>query len=277
MDRFLAEFGGGSFKDLLAKADDAAAPRPSAGPSLMPPASKARPGSAARPEPSSASGSKARPMAEPSSAPPAKIARHAAEPSAMAPTSKAQPAAPVAKHAEAVPSAAEVQVSTAEAAELAQVKAKALRLYRAAQDSCIQAAKADGERLGDPKVSEIACNVAEAQFASEFDIRWQDRGPRGSDAPSSWKGQKWREGSGRYANRGGNPEKNKWYAEQAKLKAKGKGKSKDKATDKGQDKGKNKGTDKGQTKGKNKGQDKGKDKGTNKGKDKDTDTGSTGI
>ena len=234
MDKFLADFGGISFKDLLEKQDEAAAEpaspvlQSSAGPSFLPPASKARP----------------------STAPPAKKARHAAEPSSSSmavPSSADEAAAPV-------PSAAEVQVSPAEAAEIAQAKAKALRLYRAAQDSCRQAAKADGERSGDPKISEICSNVAEAQFASEFDIRWQDRGPRGSDAPSSWRGQSWRESSGRYGNRGGNPEKNKWYAEQARLKAKGKGKSKDEQKGKGKHKAS-----------KAKGENKGKDTGTNKG------------
>ena len=251
MDKFLAEYGQSSFKDLLGKQAKAVRAEPSAGPSagpsFVPPASKAR-----RAEPSIVppAAGKARPVPEPGGAPPAKKARPTAEPSAVAPTSRAQPeavhssadeaAAPVAKKAIAVPSGAEVQAPPAEEADIAQVKAKALRLYRAAHDSCREAAKADGERSGDPKVSDICCNVAEAQFASEFDIRWQDRGPRGSDAPSTWKGQRWREGSGRYGNRGGNPEKNKWYAEQAKLKAKGKGKSK--GTDKGNNKGNNKGT-----------------------------------
>ena len=88
-----------------------------------------------------------------------------------------------------------------------------------------RAAQADRERLGDSRVSTAAYSVAESTLAQEGMIHWYDRGPRGEDAPEFWRGQK-RRASGRYSTRGGNPEKNAWYAEKAMAKSKRKDRSK---------------------------------------------------
>ena len=126
-------------------------------------------------------------------------------------------------------SAFEQPAGTASAAEsaAAEAKARALAVYRMAEQMVRQAAAADAARIGE-NVSAKAYASAEATFAHEGQIRWQDRGPRGDDAPEHWRGQKRRPG-GRYANRGGDPERNAWYAAKAaaaKAKAKGKGKDK---------------------------------------------------
>ena len=103
-------------------------------------------------------------------------------------------------------------------ASVAEAKARALALYRAAQESIAFAAASrnDSERE--------AYDATEHALAGEFAIPWQDRGPRGPDAPATWKNQRWREGSQRYGNRGGNPAKNAFFAERARAKAAGKGK-----------------------------------------------------
>ena len=126
-------------------------------------------------------------------------------------------------------SAFEQPAGTASAAEsaAAEAKARALAVYRMAEQMVRQAAAADAARIGE-NVSAKAYASAETTFAHEGQIRWQDRGPRGDDAPERWKGQK-RRPNGRYANRGGDPERNAWYAAKAaaaKAKAKGKGKDK---------------------------------------------------
>ena len=125
-------------------------------------------------------------------------------------------------------SAFEQPAGTASAAEsaAAEAKARALAVYRMAEQMVRQAAAADAARIGE-NVSAKAYASAEATFAHEGQIRWQDRGPRGDDAPERWKGQK-RRPNGRYANRGGDPERNAWYVAKAAAKAKAKGKGKDK-------------------------------------------------
>jgi hypothetical protein len=102
-------------------------------------------------------------------------------------------------------------------AAVAEAKARALALYRAAQESIVFAAASrdDTERE--------AYEATEHALAGEFAIPWQDRGPRGPDAPATWKNQRWREGTQRYGNRGGDPVKNAYYAERARAKAAGKG------------------------------------------------------
>ena len=102
-------------------------------------------------------------------------------------------------------------------AAVAEAKARALALYRAAQESIVFAAASrdDTERE--------AYDATEHALAGEFAIGWQDRGPRGPDAPATWKNQRWREGTQRYGNRGGDPAKNAYYAERARAKAAGKG------------------------------------------------------
>ena len=119
---------------------------------------------------------------------------------------------------------------------------------------------------------ESAYSEAEHKLASDFGARWQDRGPRGDSAPSTWRGQPWRQSGNRYGNRGGNADRNRFFAEQAR-KAKDKGKGKDHGKGKSQDKGTGKSQDKG--KGKGKGNDSGsKGKGHGKGKGKGDDSGS---
>ena len=102
-------------------------------------------------------------------------------------------------------------------AAVAEAKARALALYRAAQESIVFAASSrdDTERE--------AYEATEHALAGEFAIGWQDRGPRGPDAPATWKNQRWREGTQRYGNRGGDPAKNAYFAERARAKAAGKG------------------------------------------------------
>ena len=110
---------------------------------------------------------------------------------------------------------------------------RALHLYRAAEAAVALAAAS---------TDTPAYSAAEAQIAREYGTRWQDRGPRGDTAPMTWRGQQWRQNSGRYGTRGGDPERNRFFAEQAtkrkqreegkqdkgrgKSKVKGKGKSK---------------------------------------------------
>ena len=81
--------------------------------------------------------------------------------------------------------------------------------------------------------------AAERQAAEEAGIPWQQRGPPGPAGPSdeTWRGQRWRKNTHRWANRGG---KNKelwdaYYKTKKKDEGKGKGKSKDKTKGKGKD------------------------------------------
>ena len=148
---------------------------------------------------------------------------------------------------------------------IAIAKARALALYKAAQQEISQGASGTPEEMK-------AYDAAEHALAHEHHVRWQDRGPRGENAPLVWHGQKWRNqfesekgGTGRFGNRGGDPAKNAWHAEQArKRKASeqqkgksGKGASKDKRS--GSDQG-NKGNNKNMD-GKNTNMEKGKAKG----------------
>jgi hypothetical protein len=129
-----------------------------------------------------------------------------------------------------------------------------LRLYRAAEAGMRQAAASS------------ACPVAtrlfaavETALAGEHGLSWQERGPRGEGQPLVWRNQRWRQTSGRYANRGGQRQaefaaffaakgKNKSQGEQGKGKGpKGKnkvpeGKSKGKGSE-GKNKAKGEGKD----------------------------------
>ena len=108
--------------------------------------------------------------------------------------------------------------------EIRAAEAHGLRSYRAAE-AAIRAAAAEVSRH-DVDTAVAAYNMAEADFAAENLVRWQDRGPRGDGRPTVWRGQNWRAGSARYANRGGQrrAEFAAYFA--AKAKAKGKGQSK---------------------------------------------------
>jgi hypothetical protein len=67
-------------------------------------------------------------------------------------------------------------------------------------------------------VEELLDLRAESAAARELGIRWADRGPTG-EVPV-WRGQQWRPGSERYANRGG--ANKEWYTQMYRAKAKGK-------------------------------------------------------
>ena len=124
----------------------------------------------------------------------------------------------------------------AKEAEEEKAKQRALELYRLAEGSITSAASGSSAQ-------QATYNTAEQNLAHEFGARWQDRGPRGSEAPAKWRGQHWRAGSGRYGNRGGDPERQKFFADQAKkrqAKDKGKGKAAEQGQTAGQ-KGKEKG------------------------------------
>lgn len=108
-------------------------------------------------------------------------------------------------------------------AEAAQ--ALALSLYNAAQAAICEGASGS-------EAQQQAYDAAEGVLAAQYSVPWQERGPRGPQAPQTWRGQQWRQGSQRYSTRGGNPEKNAFFAEQAKkrkaaqqLKGKSQGKS----------------------------------------------------
>lgn len=122
-----------------------------------------------------------------------------------------------------------------------EAKRKALHLYRVAHSAVYDAAGSS-----DAAATDDAYWAAEHALATEYRTRWQDRGPRGSDAPTVWRNQLWRAGSQRYGNRGGNPAKNAFFAEQARKKGEeAKAKSKDKGKSKGKSQGKGKGSDTG--------------------------------
>ena len=110
-----------------------------------------------------------------------------------------------------------------------------------------QPAEAQRRHIGEEELEEIR---TEAAVARELGMKWKERGPPAPDqgGPDSWRGQQWRQGSGRWANRGG---KNAaWYTAYYKAKAQGpeavkrfldesgKGSGKDKGSGKGKDKGK---------------------------------------
>lgn len=121
----------------------------------------------------------------------------------------------------------------AKEAEENKAKQRALELYRLAEASISSAASGSSAQ-------QATYNAAERQLAHEFGASWQARGPRGPEAPAVWRGQQWRSGSGRYGNRGGNPERQKHFADQAKKKREKerlqqtKGKGKGKAAEQGQ-------------------------------------------
>ena len=71
---------------------------------------------------------------------------------------------------------------------------------------------------------EILSLAAEAEVAKELGVPWKLRGPPPptEGGPSTWRGQQYRHGSGRWGNRGGK------YREYYKMLYSGKGKGKDK-------------------------------------------------
>ena len=98
-------------------------------------------------------------------------------------------------------------------------------------------------------------------MAQATGVRWQERGPPGPKAggPSTWRGQPWREGSQRFAKRGGRNREYfaaKYGFGSSSSSSKGQGKGEGGCSSKGQGKGD---SSKGQFKGKGKGQ--GKDMG----------------
>jgi hypothetical protein len=56
---------------------------------------------------------------------------------------------------------------------------------------------------------ELADLRAESEVARQLGLSWQQRGPPVSTTDGTWRGQKWRESSQRFANRGGS--KRSWY------------------------------------------------------------------
>ena len=43
----------------------------------------------------------------------------------------------------------------------------------------------------------------ESDMAKELGLRWQQRGPKAEGRPDRWRGQRYRTGTGKWANRGG--------------------------------------------------------------------------
>ena len=73
--------------------------------------------------------------------------------------------------------------------------------------------KGKGKGKGDRPPPEVMMYyAAERDAASAAHVRWQQRGPPGpySGGPEFWRGQTFRQGSGRWANRGGT--NRSWYA-----------------------------------------------------------------
>jgi len=129
----------------------------------------------------------------------------------------------------------------------ANAKARALALYKAAQQEISRGAS------GSPEERE-AYDAVEHSLAREHHVRWQDRGPRGENAPQVWHGQRWRNqlhsekgGTGRFGNRGGDPAKNAYFADQARKRKASEQKGSSKAS--GHKGNKGKGTEKGKAKG----------------------------
>ena len=131
----------------------------------------------------------------------------------------------------------------------------ALRLYRAAEGALRGAAAEDTSRNPlNEGAAAIAYTVSEARTAKEAGVKWRDRGPRGENAPSVWRGQRWRENSSRYSSRGG--KRKEEFALLFRNKGKGNDGCKGKDKEGGSDKGKGGGSDKGGSS--NKGKEKGR-------------------
>ena len=100
-------------------------------------------------------------------------------------------------------------------------------------------------RSADLSAEDVATLRAEQALAERAGLTWQERGPPGPEegGPGVWRGQNWRAGTGRFANRGG-----KWkelYTQLARsgaLSSKGKGKNKAKGGGKGSGDGKSGGS-----------------------------------
>lgn len=164
-----------------------------------------------------------------------------------------------------------VDLQVSQSREEQEAAAAALRLYRAAEQALRGAAAEDAAlNAQNSAAAHICYTVAEARGAREHEVKWRNRGPRGENAPSVWRGQRWREGSARYSSRGG--------ARQAEFAAlfRKKGKGKDGCKDQGKggssDQGKGRSSENGKGGGSEKGKggsaDKGKGRSSEKGKEK---------
>lgn len=99
------------------------------------------------------------------------------------------------------PTVAEAANSSSSSSGSNEAVSKALEMYRDAEKAIREQAWKDG--AAEDPVSASAYYSTESAMALQNNIKWRHRGPRDQDAPSTWRGQYWREGSKRYANRGG--------------------------------------------------------------------------
>ena len=100
--------------------------------------------------------------------------------------------------------------------EEAAAAADGLRLYRV-MEAAVRARAAEDAS----EEAAAAYHMTESQAAVQHNVKWRDRGPRGPDAPQHWRGQSWRQTSGRYSTRGGSRQAE--FATIYRAKAKGKG------------------------------------------------------
>lgn len=131
----------------------------------------------------------------------------------------------------------------------AQAEAEAaLEAVETADETALACYAAAESRIRQVASSSASYKKVEAMTAGKFKVKWRHRGPGIVDASQDtvpvWRKQKYREGSNRYANRGGS--RREYYAKRPWLwqdnkKGKGKGKHKSSAG-KGKRKGKRKGT-----------------------------------
>ena len=115
------------------------------------------------------------------------------------------PAAESGTAAAAAPASA--AANTAGGDRVAAAATDAVAMYRAALEAMQadqQTAKAEGAVSSDDLYAQsVASAFVEQQLAKQHAVGWRHRGPRDDTAPRVWKNQLWREGSERYANRGG--------------------------------------------------------------------------
>lgn len=95
--------------------------------------------------------------------------------------------------AEAEPKTDAAKVEAAETEE--EAVASALKRYKAAE-AAIRAASSVGFE------EDRAYKAVETELAIKHNVKWRDRGPKDSDV-KSWRGNRWRETSKRFSNRGG--------------------------------------------------------------------------
>ena len=120
----------------------------------------------------------------------------AAEPKTEAASPKTEAAKIEAAEAEPTTEAAEVEAAETEE----EAVAFALKRYKAAE-AAIRAASSDYFE------EDEAYKAVETELAIKHNVKWRERGPKDSDL-TSWRGNRWRETSKRFANRGG---KNREY------------------------------------------------------------------